>query len=78
MVVAFILFLKPDGAVARLPQLTGDSLARARSNPNTKAAADAALRAILTCAPYKLPADRYSEWQEINPLRFDASQVLGR
>ena len=47
-------------------------------NPYTRAAAEAASRAIYQCAPYKLPAERYSEWQEINPLRFDPRQMMGQ
>jgi hypothetical protein len=77
-VVEFDLFLAPNGAVARLPQLTGDSRKRAAGNPHLQAAAEAALRAILMCAPYKLPADRYEEWKEINPLRFDPRGMPGQ
>ena len=32
----------------------------------------------MTCQPYKLPADRYNQWREIDPLHFDPRQMLGR
>lgn len=72
LIVDFHLFLNPDGSVAQPPQLLGTS-----SDPYFRAAADAARRAIYSCAPYKLPADRYAEWREINPLIFDPSHMLG-
>jgi hypothetical protein len=71
LVVDFDLLLNEDGSVAQLPQLIGDSKAAAANNPYTRAAAVAAREAILRCAPYKLPRNRYSEWREIKPLHFD-------
>lgn len=76
LVVQFDLFLNPDGSVAQTPHLTADSMARASRNPYTRAAADAAERAILKCAPYDLPADRYAQWREINPFQFDPRAEL--
>lgn len=78
LVVDFDLFLNSDGSVARPPQLTASSRAAAASDPYTAAAADAARRAIFTCAPYKLPADRYSQWSEINPFHFDPRAMMGQ
>jgi hypothetical protein len=78
LVVDFDLFLNPDGSVARTPQLVGNSASEYGRNPYTRAAADAAKRAIYTCAPYKLPASRYSLWQEINPFHFDPRQMMGQ
>jgi hypothetical protein len=72
------LFLNPDGSVARPPQLVGDSAANAAGNPYTRAAAEAARRAIYECAPYKLPANRYDQWKEINPFHFDPRQMMGQ
>ncbi len=77
LVVDFDLFLNPDGSVAQPPQLTADSRAAVASNPYTRAAAEAARRAIYTCAPYKLPANRYAQWREINPFHFDPSVMMG-
>ena len=41
-------------------------------------AASAGEAAIFKCQPYKLPADRYSQWSEINPLRFDPRQMMNQ
>ncbi len=78
LIVDFDLFLNRDGSVARTPQLTGDSAADVGRNPYRRAAADAAKRAIYTCAPYKLPGNRYNDWQEINPFHFDPAQMMGQ
>lgn len=78
LVVDFDLFLTQDGRVAQPPQLTASSRDAAASDPYTRASADAARRAIYECQPYKLPADRYSQWQEINPFHFDPSRMMGQ
>jgi outer membrane biosynthesis protein TonB len=78
LIVDFDLFLNSDGSVAQPPQLAADSVAAAARDPYVRAAAEAARRAIYTCAPYKLPADRYAQWREINPFHFDPSQMLGQ
>lgn len=72
LIVDFDVELNQDGSVARPPQLLANS-----SNPYFRAAVEAARRAIYTCAPYKLPQDRYSQWREINPFRFDPRQMMG-
>ena len=72
VVVDFQVFLNPDGSVAQPPQLLANS-----GDPYFRAAVDAARRAIYTCAPYRLPADRYSLWHEINPLHFDPKDMMG-
>jgi hypothetical protein len=77
LVVDFDVQLNPDGTVMGRPQLSGSS-ASAMGNPYTRAAAEAAMRAIYACTPYKLPAQRYSDWKEINPLRFDPRQLMGQ
>jgi outer membrane biosynthesis protein TonB len=73
LIVSFELFLNPDGSVAQPPQLldssSGDSFGRA--------AAEAARRAIYTCAPYKLPADRFAQWRDIT-LKFDPRLMVGQ
>ncbi len=69
----FRLFLNPDGSVAQPPQLTGDS--GGDGNPYMRAAVEAARRAIMTCQPYKLPADKYNIWRDIT-LDFDPSKMV--
>lgn len=78
LVVDFDLFLNPDGSVAQPPQLVGESASMAAGNTYTSAAAEAAKRAIYECQPYRLPADKYSAWREINPFRFDPRQMMGQ
>lgn len=73
LIVSFELFLNPDGSVARPPQLTGQS----GNGPYIQAAIGAARRAIYTCAPYKLPADRYGQWRDIS-LTFDPRKMMGQ
>ena len=76
LVVEFELFLKPDGSVAQTPQLSAESQSAVQRDSYTRAAAEAARRAIYTCAPYKLPQDRYGQWQDIT-LTFDPRQMMG-
>src|SRR4051794_28849071 len=77
LVVEFELHLKSDGSVAEPPQLSAQSASVAAHDSFTRAAAEAARRAIYTCQPYKLPADRYAQWQEIT-LNFDPRQMVGQ
>jgi outer membrane biosynthesis protein TonB len=75
LIVEYELRLNSDGTVAALRLLPGSATAAA-SNSYTRAAAEAASRAIYQCAPYHLPADRYAVWRDINPLHFDPRQLM--
>jgi hypothetical protein len=75
LIVDYDLSLNPDGTVSRL-QMTPSTAAQAAGNTYTRAAAEAASRAIYECQPYRLPQDRYNLWREINPLRFDPRQMM--
>jgi hypothetical protein len=75
LVVDFDLRLNPDGTVA---SAGSPALSNANPNPYNRAAASAGEAAIFKCQPYKLPADRYSQWSEINPLRFDPRQMMNQ
>ena len=77
LIVDFDLALNPDGTVGRV-QMTPGTAAAAATNGYTRAASEAASRAVYQCQPYRLPADRYSLWREINPLRFDPRQMMGQ
>jgi hypothetical protein len=77
LIVDFDLSLNPDGTVGRL-QMTPGTAAAAAGNGYTRAASEAASRAVYQCQPYRLPADRYAQWREINPLRFDPRQMMGQ
>jgi hypothetical protein len=72
LVVTFELFLNSDGSVAQPPQLAANS----SGDPYMRAAEEAARRAIETCAPYKLPADRYSAWRDIE-FTFNPATMVG-
>src|ERR1700722_10915506 len=75
LVVDFDLRLNPDGTVG---PAGSPALSNANPNPYNRAAASAGEAAIFKCQPYKLPADRYSQWSEINPLRFDPRQMMNQ
>lgn len=72
LIVSFRIFLGPDGSVARPPQLSSDS---GSGNPFLRSAEEAARRAIYTCAPYKLPADKYNTWRDIT-VDFDPRKMV--
>jgi len=73
LIVTFELFLNPDGTIAQQPQLTSG----APNDPFLRAAADAAQRAIYECQPYRLPADRYTQWRDI-AFTFDPRKMVGQ
>jgi hypothetical protein len=59
-------------------QATPGTRAASAANAYTRAALEAASRAVYQCQPYRLPQDRYNDWREINPLRFDPRQMMGQ
>jgi len=78
LIVQVRVFLMPDGGLAQPPQLEAATRAAAASNPYMRAAAEAALRAINVCEPYKhLPTEKYQVWREI-VMTFDPSKMIGR
>lgn len=74
LIVNYELFLNRDGSIAQPPQLMADSAAAVASDPYMAAAAGAARRAIYTCAPYRLPGDRYNQWRDVK-FTFDPRQL---
>jgi outer membrane biosynthesis protein TonB len=78
LVVEVRVFLARDGDLAQAPLLMPQSRAAAARNSYVNAAAQAALRAVNVCAPYRgLPVDRYDAWREI-VMTFDPSKMMGR
>ncbi len=78
LIVEVDVYLSPNGALARAPQLTAASRAAAAASPHMRAAAETALRAANVCAPYdNLPADQYAQWNEIR-ITFDPTRMAGR
>ena len=69
-VVTVKWFLRPDGSLDGEPRVV-DRIA----SPAAQAAADAAVRAVIVCAPFSLPPDKYSAWREIT-WEFDPRSVL--
>jgi outer membrane biosynthesis protein TonB len=72
LIVTVRVTLNKDGTLAADPRaisavLPGDAPMRV--------AADNALRAVRTCGPYKLPADSYTEWREMD-LRFGVKGLI--
>jgi hypothetical protein len=74
LIVKYEVFLNRDGTVAQPPQLAPESASAASSDPYMAAAAGAARRAIYTCSPYRLPADRYAQWRDFI-VNFDPRQL---
>jgi hypothetical protein len=66
-VLSFELFFNPDGSVSQPPRLASTA---PMANPDFLVIAESIRHAIYTCAPYRLPASRYSEWRNIT-LTFD-------
>lgn len=62
--------LNQDGSVATTPRLL--------TNPSSSmhgSIARAAQRAVLECGPYRLPAEKYAQWAEVE-VQFRASDVI--
>ena len=77
LIVQVRVFLARDGSLAQPPLLEPQTRAAAASNPYMRTAAEAALRAVNVCEPYKLlPPDRYDQWREI-VMTFDPSRMIG-
>jgi hypothetical protein len=77
LIVQVRIFLAQDGSLAQPPQLEPATRAAAAANPYMRTAAEAALRAINVCEPYKhLPEDKYDTWREI-VMTFDPSKMTG-
>jgi outer membrane biosynthesis protein TonB len=78
LIVQIRVFLAPDGSLAQPPQLEPATRSAATSNPYMRSAAEAALRAINVCEPYKhLPPEKYDAWREV-VMTFDPGKMLTR
>ena len=63
--------LRPDGSLSREPQVVNRV-----GSPYFQAAADAAVRAVMLCQPYELPAKKYALWRDMI-LNFDPREMFG-
>lgn len=61
--VAFNIRLKKDGMLEAMPVPDGTP-----STPYARAYSDSALRAIIQCQPYNLPAQFFDEWKAFIPV----------
>ena len=76
LVVTVKISLNPDGTLASAPEVAQRDRARVITDQYFRVAAEAAVRAVRRCEPYKLPVEKYSNWREIE-LRFDPRELLG-
>jgi hypothetical protein len=75
LIVQIRVFLNPDGSLAQPPELM-DKTKMLTGNSYYRTAAESAMRAIRRCQPFKMPADKYNSWREIE-LNFDPREMLG-
>ena len=62
--------LNKDGTISDVEPITRDS------NGYREVAINAAVRAVLSCAPYEFPTEKYELWKEIK-FTFDPRNILG-
>lgn len=76
LVVEVWVALNPDGTLQQAKVI--DNSGRASRDPFYRAAAEAALRALLNprCQPLKLPPEKYHQWQTMT-INFDPRYMLG-
>lgn len=76
LIVAVTVVMNPDGTVQQAQ--IDDTLGRANSDPFYRAAAEAALRAVMNprCQPFKLPPEKFHQWQRMT-INFDPRAMLG-
>lgn len=76
LIVQVKIFLKPDGSLARPPEIV-DSARMARPGEEFfRVAAESARRAVQRCSPLKnLPVTKYERWREIT-LTFNPREML--
>lgn len=70
LVVRVQMNLSEDGSLRGTAAVVNSS-----GNPSFQAAADSALRAVRRCAPYSLPFEKYSAWQDVI-VNFDPREML--
>lgn len=71
IIVKLRIALKEDGSLARPPEVSNQMV-----SPFFRPAADSAVRAVMQCQPYQMPADKYGQWRDML-LTFDPRQMYG-
>ena len=64
-----------DGSVAARPEVAAQTGATADNAGYARSFADTARRAVLRCAPLKLPAELYDQWKSVD-INFDPSAMV--
>ena len=62
--------LNRDGSIRGAPRVMND-----QTSPQFRLAADAAMRALIECQKYELPADKYDQWKLVT-LEFDPREMF--
>lgn len=63
--------MKPDGSLDGEPRVL-----QPQNSPAFQVAAEAAMRAVRNCAPFRLPPDKYAAWGNITDWEFDPRQMF--
>ena len=66
--------MNPDGTLGAAPRVQDRQ--RMGSDTSFRVVAESALRALRTCAPFKLPYNQYDMWKDII-FTFDPKEALG-
>lgn len=74
MIVEISVQMRQDGSVSGV-QIVDQN--RFNKDAYFRTAAENARRAVISCAPYKLPVDLYGDWQTVN-MTFDPSKMFGQ
>ncbi|WP_179187867.1 hypothetical protein [Kiloniella majae] len=74
MIVEISMQMRQDGSINSVKIVDQN---RFNKDAYFRTAAENARRAVISCAPYKLPTDLYSDWQTVN-LKFDPSKMFGQ
>ncbi|MEM8986749.1 MAG: hypothetical protein AAGC95_08505 [Pseudomonadota bacterium] len=78
LVVRVRVKLNRDGSLQGQPEVLDRGRINASGDPYLRLAAESAQRAVLRCAPYNLPADKYDGgWEEIT-MTFNPADMVGR
>jgi len=68
------LDINRDGSIAGRPAIVGQTGVTAANADFARAVAETARRAVLRCAPLKLPADQYDQWKAVE-INFDPTNL---
>lgn len=64
--------LERDGSLSAPPRLVDSNRVLGSSNPYLRLAGERAVRAVIECAPYAMPAAQYQQWRRIT-VNFEPS-----